>query len=244
MIPAWLLDVFAGVMLAVAAVSAARIAAARPWRGGQRAAEADIDAAHLLMAIAMTGTLAPRLRTLPAGAWEVVFGVLTAWFAYRVARDAQVSGFRALAGGHCAPHLLHAAAMLYMFLALTAPASHGGGMSGMGGAAASAIGTPGAASRRVSSSRCSWSATASGVHPHRPARPAGAAVRPARQGGAADLPLAAGLAELRCRCAHVLVATLSERLINVPMAPWSRGGARLVPVAGGLRCAGAGPVFP
>jgi hypothetical protein len=35
MIPAWLLDVFAGVMLAVVAVSAARIAAARPWRGGQ-----------------------------------------------------------------------------------------------------------------------------------------------------------------------------------------------------------------
>ena len=121
MIPAWLLDVFAGVMLAVAvaAVSAARIAAVRPWRGGQRAAQADIDAAHLLMAIAMSGTLAPGLQTLPAGAWEVVFGVLTAWFAYRVARDAQVSGFRALAGGHCAPHLLHAAAMLYMFLALT-----------------------------------------------------------------------------------------------------------------------------
>ena len=67
--------------------------------------------------------------------------MLTAWFGYRVARDAQVSGFRALAGGHCAPHLLHAAAMLYMFLALTAPVSHGGGMSAMGGAAASAMGT-------------------------------------------------------------------------------------------------------
>ena len=143
MIPGWLLDVFAAVMLAVAAVSAARIAAARPWQGGRRAAQADIDAAHLLMAIAMAGTLTPGLQTLPAGAWEVVFGVLTAWFAYRVARDVQVSGFRALAGGHCAPHLLHAAAMLYMFLALTPAASRGGGMSGMGGAAASAMGTLG-----------------------------------------------------------------------------------------------------
>ena len=65
--------------------------------------------------------------------------MLTAWFAYRVLRDAQVSGFRALAGGHCAPHLIHAASMLYMFLALTAPMADGsGGMSGMGGGAGSA----------------------------------------------------------------------------------------------------------
>ena len=71
------------------------------------------------MAIAMAGTLVASLQTLPNGAWEVIFGVLTAWFAYRVARDAQVSSVRALAGGHCAPHLIHTTAMLYMFLALT-----------------------------------------------------------------------------------------------------------------------------
>jgi hypothetical protein len=55
-------------------------------------------------------------------------------------QDAQVSGVRALAGGHCAPHLIHAGAMLYMFAALSAPAAHGSGamtgmasgMSGMG----------------------------------------------------------------------------------------------------------------
>src|SRR5271157_431617 len=133
MTPSWILDIFAALMLVVAAVSAGRLVAAQPWR--QRAALADIDVAHLLMAIAMAGMLAPSLQTLPNGAWEVIFGVLTAWFAYRVVRDAQVSGVRALAGGHCAPHLIHAAAMLYMFLALTAPAAHGSGMSGMGGAA-------------------------------------------------------------------------------------------------------------
>jgi Domain of unknown function (DUF5134) len=136
MIPAWILDIFAAVMLAVAAVSAARLAAARSWQqGAQRAALADIDVAHLLMAIAMAGMLVASLQTLPNGAWAVIFAVMTAWFAYRVARDAQVSGVRALAGGHCAPHLIHAAAMLYMFLALTAPAAHGSGMSGMSGAA-------------------------------------------------------------------------------------------------------------
>jgi hypothetical protein len=135
MIPSWILDIFAAIMLLVAAVSAARLAAARPWRtGARRAALADIDLAHLLMAMAMAGMLAASLQTLPNGAWEAVFAVMTAWFAYRVLRDAQVSGVRALAGGHCAPHLIHAGAMLYMFFALSAPAAHGsGGMSGMGG---------------------------------------------------------------------------------------------------------------
>jgi hypothetical protein len=131
MIPAWILDIFAAVMLAVAAVSAGRLAVARPWRQG--AALADIDVAHLLMATAMAGTLTASLRTLPNGAWEVIFGLMTAWFAYRVVRDLQVSGVRALAGGHCAPHLIHAAAMLYMFVGLAAPAAHGSGMGGMGG---------------------------------------------------------------------------------------------------------------
>jgi hypothetical protein len=138
MIPSWILDSFAAVMLVVAAVSAGRLAAARPGprgaRGARRAALADIDVAHLLMAIAMAGTLVSGLRTLPGGAWEAVFGVLAGWFCYRVVLDARVSGVRALAGGHCAPHLFHAAAMLYMFAALSASAASGSGaMAGMGG---------------------------------------------------------------------------------------------------------------
>jgi len=139
MIPAWILDIFAAIMLVVAAVSAGRLIAARPWRQRTRpAALADIDVAHLLMAIAMAGMLAASLQTLPNGAWSVIFAVMTAWFGYRVIRDAQVSGVRALAGGHCAPHLIHAAAMLYMFMAFTAPAAHGSG--GMGGMAAGMAG--------------------------------------------------------------------------------------------------------
>jgi len=138
MTPAWILDIFAAIMLVVAAVSAARLIVARPWqRGTHGLALADIDVAHLLMAVAMAGMLVASLQTLPNGAWSVIFAVMTAWFAYRVTRDAQVSGVRALAGGHCAPHLIHAMAMLYMFTAFTAPAAHGsggtaGGMSGMG----------------------------------------------------------------------------------------------------------------
>lgn len=146
MTPAWILDIFAAVMLVVAVVSAARLVAARlvtarPWRGGP--ATADIDVAHLLMAIAMAGMLAPSLTTLPDTAWEVVFGLLTAWFAWRVWRDSRANGVRALAGGHCAPHLVHSGAMLYMFLALAAPAgaSGMGGMGGMGGPSGPAMQT-------------------------------------------------------------------------------------------------------
>ena len=136
MTPAWILDIFAALMLVVAAISAARLVAVRPWQRG--AVVADTDIAHLLMAIAMAGMLTSSLTTLPNATWEVIFGVLIAWFAYRVVRDARANGVRALAGGHCAPHLAHSAAMLYMFLAL-APAA-GGGMGGMGGSSGSATG--------------------------------------------------------------------------------------------------------
>jgi hypothetical protein len=131
MTPGWILDTFAAVMLAVAGLSAARLVAAQPWR--RSSVVTDTDIAHLLMAIAMAGMLVPDLATLPDAVWEVIFGVMTAWFAYRVIADARVSGVRALAGGHCAPHLVHSAAMLYMFLALASPSSAGQGMSGMGG---------------------------------------------------------------------------------------------------------------
>ncbi|MGH3187710.1 MAG: DUF5134 domain-containing protein [Streptosporangiaceae bacterium] len=144
--PAWILDIFAALMLVVAAVSAARLAVLRPWRLGRAAVVADIDVSHLLMAIAMAGMLAAGLSTLPNDAWEVVFGVLTLWFAYQVTRDVRREDLRALAAGHCTPHLVHAGAMLYMFLALTAPAASGGpgmgGMGGMGGSGMQTLGLP------------------------------------------------------------------------------------------------------
>ena len=137
MTPAWILDILAGLMLAVAAVSAARLTAAPPRRDGL----GDIDVAHLLMAVAMAGMLVPSLTTLPAAAWAAVFGLMTAWFAWRVGRDARASGVRALAGGHCVPHLAHSGAMLYMFLAQAAPVS-GRAMGGMGGSAARTLEYP------------------------------------------------------------------------------------------------------
>lgn len=130
--PAWILDVLAGGMLAVAGVSAARLAGARLWRRGTVATDTDVG--HLLMAIAMAGMLAAGLRTLPGAAWVAIFGVLTCWFGYRVAREAGRSGVRALAGRHCTPHLVHSGAMVYMFLALPPLAAASAGMAGMGSA--------------------------------------------------------------------------------------------------------------
>ena len=130
--PVWILDALAGLMLAVAGVSAARLAGARPWRRGTVITDTDIG--HLLMAIAMAGMLAAGLRTLPGVAWVIVFGVLTCWFGYRVALDARAGGVRALAGRHCMPHLVHSGAMIYMFLALPPLAAASAGVAGMGSA--------------------------------------------------------------------------------------------------------------
>jgi len=140
MTPAGLLDLVAAIMLAVAAASVARLAAATPRPGGgpwrPLQAAADADAAHALMGIAMAGVLTPSLATLPNAAWGAVFGLATAWFAGRAWLQAR--GLRALLAERCTLHLVHSAAMLYMFLALgVAPAASapGTGGMGMGGAA-------------------------------------------------------------------------------------------------------------
>ena len=75
MTPAWILDIFAALMLMVAAISAARLVEARPWQRGSGLL--DTDVAHLLMGIAMAGMLATRLTTLSNAAWVVIFAVLT-----------------------------------------------------------------------------------------------------------------------------------------------------------------------
>jgi hypothetical protein len=140
MTPSWILDILAAVMLLVAAISAGRLVAARAWAGS--AGDADIDVAHLLMGIAMAGMLVASLTTLPNGVWDAIFAVMTAWFGWRVYRESRREGARVLADGHRMPHLVHSAAMLYMFAALNASAAAGGGgMSGMGGSSGAAMQT-------------------------------------------------------------------------------------------------------
>jgi Domain of unknown function (DUF5134) len=134
-IPGFILDIFAALMLLVAAVSASRLVLDVPRRRGVM--DADIDSAHVLMGIAMAGMLVAGLSTLPNGVWIGIFGVLTAWFAWFVYRESRGRGFRVFMHSHHAPHLVHSAAMVYMFAAITAPAAgHGSGMAGMGGGGA------------------------------------------------------------------------------------------------------------
>lgn len=137
----WIPDVFAAVMIVVAVVSVGRLAVAVP---GSRWLDtgADADAAHLLMAIAMAGMLTASLQTLPAGAWEPVFAMLTVWFGWRVAREGRGRGVRGWVASCHAPHLIHSAAMLYMFLALAAPSVAGGGIGGMGASSGPALQVP------------------------------------------------------------------------------------------------------
>ncbi len=129
--PWWLTVAFAGVMLAMAAYCAARLAAAGAWR---RESELDADGMHLLMGVAMAGALAPPVSFLAPGVWELVFAVAAAWFAWQVARVWR--GRRA--GRWCcprpAPHLAESVAMVYMLAAGRAPASAGAAMAmpGMG----------------------------------------------------------------------------------------------------------------
>jgi Domain of unknown function (DUF5134) len=143
MSPAWLSGILAALMLVVAAVSATRLATARLPANRLPAAEptesrssprgsggADTDIAHLLMCIAMAGMLAPSFKTLPPHAWEAIFGLLTAWFAWRLVGDTKVNGLRSPVSGHRAAHLFHCAAMAYMFAALAT--SDGMDMTGMG----------------------------------------------------------------------------------------------------------------
>ncbi len=136
-IPGWILDIFAAVMLLVAAVSAGQLVVARAWtRDG--AADADIAGSHLLMGVAMAGMLVAGLSTLPNAAWEAIFAVMTAWFAWSLWREARGRGAGGLARGHHAPHLVHSAAMFYAFAALAGPATTGGSaMAGMAGGSSS-----------------------------------------------------------------------------------------------------------
>ncbi|MCW2929441.1 MAG: hypothetical protein JWM19_403 [Actinomycetia bacterium] len=88
MTPTWLLDLLAAIMLVIAAASAARVVArpllaGRPWRLVQSGT--DVDLANAAMGIAMAGMFTSGLTTLPNVVWEVLFGLLTAWFAYRLA---------------------------------------------------------------------------------------------------------------------------------------------------------------
>jgi Domain of unknown function (DUF5134) len=128
--PAWILEIFAVIMLLVAEVSAGQLVVGRAWTG-----RAGIAVSQILMGIAMAGILVPGLSTLPNAVWEAVFAVLTAWFGWCLWRESRGRGAAAAARGHYAPPLVQSATMLYIFAALAGPGTSTPGMGGMAGMA-------------------------------------------------------------------------------------------------------------
>jgi len=125
--PAWLTDIFAAVMITVAAYCASRLVVARWWR---RPTDVDSDGVHVVMGVAMAGMLVTGLRFGSVGIWEAVFAAAAAWFAWRfvrVRRGAPLSQWRCPQPG---PHLVECGAMLYMYLALPAVAVAAKGAAG------------------------------------------------------------------------------------------------------------------
>ncbi len=146
--PSWLAGLLAAVMIATAAYCVSRLVAAWRWR---RPAEGDVDAAHVLMGVAMAGMLVPRLDPFGDAGWEVVFGVAAAWFGGRATRQylGQRAG-RRRAGHHVHQvhylhHLLASGAMLYM---LACAAGVAGATPGAPAADPSMPGMAGMAGRR------------------------------------------------------------------------------------------------
>ena len=160
--PAWLADVFAGVMITVAAYCTSRLVVARWWR---RPTDVDSDGVQMVMGVAMAGMLVTGLRFLSAGIWEAVFAAAAAWFAWRfirMRRGAPPSPWRSPQPG---PYLVECGAMLYMYLALPAVAVAANGAAG-------GIRRPGRASRSWPwCSCCSYSATWRGSATGSPRRP-------------------------------------------------------------------------
>jgi hypothetical protein len=137
--PAWLAATLAAVMIVIAVYCAGRLVVSRLSR---RETEADADAVHVAMGVAMAGMLLPWLSPLPSTIWEVVFGTAAAWFAWQAARAR--SGHPA--GGrwclHPVPHLIECGTMLYMLWQVpgTQPAGPDAGTA-MPGMAASSTST-------------------------------------------------------------------------------------------------------
>ncbi len=133
--PAWLRDIFAVVMLTVAAYCAVRpVAAARR----RRTVDLDTDSAHVVTGIAMAGMLTTSLQVLPAAAWQAVFAGSVAWFAWRAVQVRRRPPGTRWRCKHPVPHLVESAAMLYMFAVAPAAVHATTGSAGMGSMATSA----------------------------------------------------------------------------------------------------------
>ena len=129
--PAWLTDIFAAMMITVAAYCASRLVVARWWR---RPTDVDTDGVHVVMGVAMAGMLVAGLRFGSFGLWEAVFAAAAGWFGWRFVRARHGAPLSPWRCPQPVPHLVECGAMLYMYLAVPAVAAAAKGASGASGA--------------------------------------------------------------------------------------------------------------
>jgi hypothetical protein len=129
--PAWLDDLLAVVMVAVAIVEVGRLSVASATG---RPSERDVDGFHLAMGVSMAGMLTGHLSPFAAQAWAVVFGGSAVWFACRVPWAVAATTNAPSSVGHRLTHVASSLAMVYMMLAFvpsSAPGRVGGAMRAM-----------------------------------------------------------------------------------------------------------------
>jgi Domain of unknown function (DUF5134) len=120
-IPLWLYYLFAALMLAVAAYSLVLLVFTV---AGHRPAGWDVDVAHVLMGVAMAGMFIVDWAFGSREVWEVIFGVLLAWFVVCATVSVRRYGF------HRSHYLIHAVMSLAMLLMYAYPRGVSEAMSG------------------------------------------------------------------------------------------------------------------
>jgi hypothetical protein len=135
--PAWLAGTLAALMILVAVAAAGRLC----WRRLRaRRVDADVDALHVLMGIAMAGMFEPSIGFVLAVAWQVAFAVAAAWFAGQMVRQRRGTAGRSR-HSHPAAHLVECGAMIYVFWP-SAPGRLMASMPAMSGHAGVIAGNP------------------------------------------------------------------------------------------------------
>jgi len=147
-VPNWLLDLFAALMIAVSAYFAGRLVVART---SHRKVHVEVNVAELVMGVAMAGMFVPALNLLPNGLWEGIFAGFALWFIVQNVRFVSQHGF---AGGdvivgyhrvHYPLHVIMSFSMLYMYLAASTPIAGGSDQMAMAaptGTTADFVGLP------------------------------------------------------------------------------------------------------
>jgi hypothetical protein len=141
--PTGLVHGLAGLMLVTSTYCVARLVVARL---GRRTLHRDSNIAHTADGVAMAGMLVSSLRTLPTGAWEVIFAALTIWFGVRGAQFVWSPSRPRLDGDHLSHYLSHlvmSSAMFYMFV------EGSGTATGTGSSPVMAMGAGGAATSNL-----------------------------------------------------------------------------------------------